>query len=55
MRLTATDRTFLREQFPEFQLTGLSDAALDDYIDAWYAHDHYDNNPAYTAGEEVMS
>lgn len=52
MNLTATDRAFLRGQFPEFQLTGLTDEALDDYNDAWYAHDHYGNNPAYAYDNE---
>lgn len=48
MPLSPTDRAFLRDAFPEFQHTGLTDEALDDYIDHWFAHDHYDGNPAYT-------
>lgn len=52
MNLSAPDRAFLRDQFPEFQLTGLSDQALDDYLDAWFAHDHYDDNPVYTWSDD---
>ncbi len=52
MITSASDRAFLRGQFPEFQLTGLTDEAFDDYLDAWFAHDHYDNNPAYAYVDE---
>lgn len=48
MKLAATDRAFLRGHFPEFQLTGLTDEALDDYLDNWFASDHFDDNPVYT-------
>lgn len=52
MNLSPTDRAFLRSQFPEFQITGLSDEAFDDYLDNWFARDHYDDNPVYTWNDE---
>lgn len=54
MNLTATDRAFLRGYFPEFKISGLSDADFDDYLDNWFAHDHYDNNPVYTWDDESV-
>lgn len=53
MITSATDRAFLSGQFPEaFALSGLTDAELDHAIDAWYAHDHYADNPAYAYDNE---
>lgn len=46
MILTATDRAFLRGQFPG--LRGLTDQA----IDQWFERTHYGNNPAYTVTDE---
>ena len=45
--LTATDRAFLRGLVP-FPITGISDADLDDYLDDWFAQDHYADNLVYT-------
>jgi hypothetical protein len=42
------DYTFLAEQYPEFKLRGLTDRELDEMLDAWFAHDHYGNNPVYS-------
>jgi len=45
--LTATDRAFLRGLAP-FPIKGISDADLGDYLDDWFAQDHYADNPVYT-------
>jgi hypothetical protein len=37
MITSITDRAFLRRQFPELEVRGLSDAELDLAIDAWFA------------------
>ena len=42
------DYDFLGAQYPEFKLRGPTDNELDDMLDAWFAHDHYDDNPAYS-------
>lgn len=46
-QLTATDRAFLRGLVP-FPVAGIRDEELGEYLDAWFAHDHYDDNPVYT-------
>lgn len=53
MITSATDRAFLRGQFPELCLQGLTDSQLDRAIDAWFANDHYSDNPAYTYDHET--
>lgn len=52
MITSTADREFLRRQFPEVALRGLSDSELDRAVDAWFAHDHYDNNPAYSWSDD---
>lgn len=52
MVTSAADRAFLRGQFPEFEFLGLTDSELDRAIDAWFAQDHYANNPAYDYVQE---
>jgi hypothetical protein len=54
--MTRSDYAFLADQYPEFKLRGLTDRELDEMLEAWYAHDHYDDNPAYSwreSGEDV--
>jgi len=45
--MSQSDYAFLAEQYPEFKLRGLTGHELDEMLDAWFAHDHYDNNPVY--------
>jgi hypothetical protein len=45
MALTATDRAFLRGQFPG--LRKLTDAQ----VERWFYHHHLAGNPAYTIDE----
>ena len=45
--LAATDRAFLRGSVP-FPVHGITEPDLDDLLDAWFAHDHYADNPVYT-------
>lgn len=52
MITSATDRAFLRGQFPEFELRGLTGTELDHAIDAWFTNDHYSGNPAYAFDDE---
>lgn len=52
MHLHENDRAFLRGQFLEFQLQGLTGCDLDHAIDAWFANDHYADNPAYDYDDE---
>ena len=47
MTLTVKERAVIGDQFP-FPIRGIPDAALDDILDAWFAYDHYADNPAYT-------
>ena len=46
--MTARDYAVLADQYPEFRLRARSDRELEDLLDAWFAHDHYDNNPVYS-------
>lgn len=55
MITSATDRAFLCGQFPDLTIRGLTDAELDQAIDAWFAHDHYAENPAYDYDHESSS
>ena len=48
MITSAADRAALLALFPELRLRGLSGAALDGALDAWFANDHYADNPAYS-------
>ena len=45
--MSRNDSAFLAEQYPEFKLRGLADRDLDEMLDAWFAHDHYDNTSRY--------
>ncbi len=49
MQLTATDRDFLRGQFPG--LRELTDVSLD----RWFHETHYGDNPAYTWDDNESS
>jgi hypothetical protein len=49
MYLSPTDRATLLALFPDLASPGLSGTDLDHAVDAWYARDHYDNNPLVTA------
>ncbi len=46
--MSAADYAFLANQYPEFRLRARSDRELEDLLDAWFAHDHLDDNPVYT-------
>jgi hypothetical protein len=48
MNLTAKERAVIGDLFP-FPIRGIPDSELDEILDAWFVHDHYDDNPAYTA------
>jgi len=48
MTLTPKERAVIGDLFP-FPIQGIPDAELDDILDAWFAHDHYADNPAYTS------
>ena len=47
MNLSATDYDFLRTQFAQFSDPELTQADINDLVEAHYAYDHYDDNPAY--------
>lgn len=47
MTLTTAERAVVASLCP-FHLEGVPEADLDDILDAWFAYDHYDDNPAYT-------
>jgi len=47
MMLSPKERAVIGELFP-FPIRGISESELDDILDAWFAHDHYADNPAYT-------
>ena len=44
---TASERAVISTLAP-FQVRGVADADLDDILDAWFAQDHYADNPVYT-------
>jgi hypothetical protein len=46
--MSKSDYAFLSSQFPEFRDMARSDQELEDLLDAWFAHDHYADNPVYT-------
>ena len=50
--MSASDYAFLAEQYPEFRLRARSDRELEDLLDAWFAHDHLDDNPAYSWNDD---
>jgi hypothetical protein len=50
--MSATDYAVLADQYPEFRLRAHSDRELEDLLDAWFAHDHYDDNPAYSWNDD---
>lgn len=47
MALTPAERAVVSDLCP-FPIRGVAEADLGDILDAWFAQDHYDNNPAYT-------
>jgi len=52
MITSIADRQFLHNYFPELEFPGLNGPALERAIDAWYANDHYADNPAYTWSDD---
>jgi len=52
MVTSAADRAALLQLFPDLPVRGLSGVALDRALDAWFANDHYADNPAYTWNDE---
>ena len=46
MTLTAAERRVVASVAP-FPIRGIPEDQLGEYLDAWFAHDHYDDNPAY--------
>jgi hypothetical protein len=50
--MSASDYAFLAEQYPEFRLRARSDRELEDLLDAWFAHDHLDDNPVYSWNDD---
>lgn len=52
MTLSPRDCAALISLFPDFESRGLSGAALDRAIDAWYAKDYYDDNPVHTLEDD---
>jgi hypothetical protein len=53
--MSASDYAFLADQYPEFRLRARSDRELEDLLDAWFAHDHLDDNPERRRGGPPMS
>ena len=47
MTLTPAERAVVSDLCP-FPIRGVAEADLDDILDAWFAADHYDNNPTYS-------
>ena len=47
MTLTAAERRVVASVAP-FPIRGIPEDQLGEYLDAWFAHDHYDDNPVYT-------
>lgn len=47
MTLQPTDRAVVAELYP-YSFVGVAEADLDQVLDAWFATDHYDDNPVYT-------
>lgn len=52
MVTSAADRAALLQLFPDLPVRGLSGVALDRALDAWFANDHYADNPAYTWNDD---
>ena len=46
MTLSQTDRVVLRSLCPD-PLVGVAEVDLDGVLDAWFARDHYADNPVY--------
>jgi hypothetical protein len=53
--MSRSDYDFFGIQYPEFKLRGLTDRELDNVLDAWYAHDPYDDNPVYGSNDAEVS
>lgn len=51
MTLTASERAVVASLAP-FDIIGVPEAELGDILDAWFAQDHYDDNPAYTWNDD---
>lgn len=47
MTLTPAEHAVVRDLCP-FPLGTVAEEDLGDILDAWYAADHYDDNPVYT-------
>ncbi|ADP72466.1 hypothetical protein Rvan_3273 [Rhodomicrobium vannielii ATCC 17100] len=50
--MSRSDYAFLADQFPEFWLRARTDQELDDLLDAWFADDHFGDNPAYSWNDD---
>ncbi len=47
MTLKPCERNVVADLCP-FPIRGVAEEALGDILDAWFAFDHYDDNPVYT-------
>ncbi len=54
MTLSPLDREFLAGLVP-WEQRELSEADFCDLVDAWYAQDHFDGNPAYQVEPELFA
>lgn len=54
MALTATERAVITTLAP-FQVRGVAEADFDDILDAWFAQDHYNDNPVYSWNDNESS
>ncbi|MBJ7533889.1 hypothetical protein JDN40_07215 [Rhodomicrobium vannielii ATCC 17100] len=50
--MSRSDYAFLADQFPQFRLRARTDQELDDLLDAWFADDHFGDNPAYSCNDD---
>jgi hypothetical protein len=55
MNLSVSDCDFLRTQFAEFSDPELTQADINDLVEAHYTYDHYHDNPAYMAVDSESS
>lgn len=51
MTLTDKERQVVASVCP-FPIRGIPEDQLDDLLDAWFAHDHYDDNPVYSWSDD---
>lgn len=53
MTLSPLDREFLAGLVP-WERRDLSEREFGELVDAWYAQDHFDNNPVYSSEPEAQ-